>query len=112
VESGQLQEMAGEGLDFAGAEVRREGGDLVTVGPAGVLALLLGGSGIGGLIQEGVGPARCGEEEGQRGNGPHADGGLFVCPFGPWIGAEGLGMEAEAEGDEEIIGPQGQPLEE
>jgi hypothetical protein len=112
VESGQLQEMAGERFDFAGAEVRGEGGDLVTVGTAGVLALLLGGSGIGGLIQEGVGAAGRGEEEGQGGNRPHAGGGLFVCPFGPWIGAEGLGMEAEAEGDEEVVGPQGQPLEE
>jgi hypothetical protein len=112
VETGQLQEMAGEGLDFAGAEVRREAGDLISIGPAGLFALLLRFGGIGSLIQESVGAARHGKNEGQGGNGPHAGGGLFVCPFGPWIGAEGLGMEAEAEGDEEIIGPQGQPLEE
>lgn len=112
METGQLEEMAGEDFDLGRAEVGREGGDLVFVGAAGGLALVLEGGGIGGLIQEGVGAAGGGEEKGQGGDGPHADGGAFVCPFGAGIGAEGLGMKAEAEGDEEVVGPQGLALEE
>lgn len=103
--------MAGEGGDLGGAEVGRPFGDGVPEGAAGGLAAFLRGIGIGGVVKELVSLDRVREEKAEGGDGPHAEGGVVVCPVRAGIVAEGLGVEAEAEGDEEVVGPQGEVFE-
>lgn len=103
--------MTGEGGDLGGVVGGGGPGDDGAKLTLGGLAAFLGGIGIGGLIQEAEGLFRLGEDKAQGGDGPHAEGGVVVCPVRAGIMAEGLGVEAEAEGDEEVVGPQGEAFE-
>lgn len=103
--------MTGEGGDLGGVEIGGKGGDGIPEGKAGAFPHVVGGIGIRGVIEELVGFLGVREEEAEGGNGPHAEGGVVVCPVRAGIMAEGLGVEAEAEGDEEVVGPQGEAFE-
>lgn len=111
MKSGELEQVAGEDLDFGSVELGGELGDEEAEGAAGGFMLVLAGIGIGGLVEEVPGFGGAGEEEAEGGQGGHAPGSIRIRPVGAGIVAEGLGVEAEAEGDEEVVGPEGEAFE-